>query len=153
MNHIQEDLLLFQFHRRQVAASTFLGALTSVGALLGQSFFEHLPAQGRSALALLLSVAQQLAQLLFLFLVKLVGLGAKEFPFQIGNDRLGLGQLLRLEHELLLGLCLFLLRLRQLLLQLHGIPGQPGRIIGKLAQEFFGGLHPWSASRKPRHNG
>ena len=74
--------------------------MPAAGTQLGFLFFgrhlglEHLPAQGRRALGLLLSIAQQLAKLLFLFLVELIGLGAKEFAFQIGNDRLGLGQLL-----------------------------------------------------------
>jgi hypothetical protein len=102
---------------------------------------------------LLLSIAQQLAELLFLLFIELVGLGTKELSFQIGNDGLSFGQLLRLEREIPLSLHLFLPRLRQLLLQLRGICRQPGRIIGKLAQQFFGGLHPWSTSRNLRHNG
>ena len=61
-----------------MAATAFLGALPLVGTLLGQGFFEHLLAQGRRALGLLLSIAQQLTELLFLFLIELVGLGAKE---------------------------------------------------------------------------
>ena len=89
-----------------MAARAFLGALTLVGSLLGQGFFEHFLAQGCRALGLLLRIAQQLTELLFLFLIELVGLGAKELAFQIGNDRLGFGQLLRLLRE-------FLLRLRQ----------------------------------------
>jgi hypothetical protein len=136
---LQNDLLLFQFHRRQVAARAFLGALTLVGSLLGQGRFEHLLAQGRRALALLLHLAQQLTELLFLFLVELVGLGAEKLSFQIGNDRLGFGQ--------------FLLSLRQLTLELSGILQQPGRVIGQLPQNFIGRLHPWSTSRKPRRNG
>lgn len=105
-----------------------------------------LPAEGGRALGVLLRVVQQLPELFFLFLVKLVGLGAKELPLQIGNDRLGLGQLLGLLLE-------FLLRHRQLPLQPRGIRGQPGRIPGKCAQQFLGGLHPWRSSRKPRPKG
>ena len=71
--------------------------------------------------------------------IELVRLGAKELSFQVSNDRLSFGQLLRLEREILL--------------QLRGIFGQPGRIIGKLAQQFFRRLHPWSASRNLRPNG
>ena len=117
-----------------------------LGSVLSDSFFEHLPAQGRRTLALVLSIAQQLTQLLLLLFIKLVGLGTKEFSFQIGNDRLGLGQLLRLERQ-------FLLRLGQSPLEPGGILQQPGRIIGQLPQDFFRGLHPWSTCRKPRHNG
>ena len=103
-----DDLLLFQLDWREVTASSLLGPLALLGSVLGQGFFEHLLAQGRSALALLLSIAQQLTQLLFLLLIELVGLGAEELSFQIGNDCLGLGQLLRFERELLLSLRLFL---------------------------------------------
>ena len=143
---LQNDLLLFQFHRRQMAARTFLGALPLVGSLLGQGFFEHLLAQGCRALSLLLSIAQQLTELRFLFLIELVGLGSEELSFQIGNDRLGFGQLLRLLLE-------FLLRQRQLPLELSGILQQPGRIMGQLPQNFLGRLHPWRTSRKLRRNG
>jgi hypothetical protein len=52
-----------------VTASSLLGPLALVGSLLGQSFFEHLLGQGRSSLGLLLSIAQQLTQLLFLLLI------------------------------------------------------------------------------------
>ena len=49
-----------------MTASSLLGALALLSSLLSQSLFEHLPAQGGSALALLLSIAQQLPELLFL---------------------------------------------------------------------------------------
>jgi hypothetical protein len=127
-----------------------LGALTLVGSLLGQSLLEHFLAQGRRALGLLLNITLQLSQLLLLLLIELVGLSAEEFSFQIGNDRLSLDQLLRLQRELFLdlhqflaglsqGLLLerqFLLGLRQLSLEPSGILQQPGRVMGKLLYSF-----------------
>jgi len=118
-------------------------------------------------LVLLLNIAQQLSELPLLLLIELVGLGAKELAFELGNDRLGLGQLLRLQRQLLLGLCQLLLGLRQLvrfvlqgllgltqlLLQLPNIFQPPGRILGQPPQDFFRRFHLWSASRKPRHSG
>ena len=101
---LQDDLLFFQFYWREIAASSLLGALALLGSLLAQGLFEHLLAQGRGALGLLLSVAQELAQLLLLFFIELVRLGTEELSFEIGNDRLSFGQLLRFEGRLLLGL-------------------------------------------------
>ena len=53
---------------------------------------------------LLLDILEQLLELLLLLGVELVSFGAKEFPFELGDESLGLGQLLSLLPEFLLGL-------------------------------------------------
>ena len=62
-----------------------------------------------------------MTELLFLFLIELIGFGAKELSFQIGNDRLGFGQLLRPQREFLFRAGQGLILLGQLLLQLPNI--------------------------------
>ena len=128
-----------------MTASSLLGALALFGSRLGDSFFEHLLANGGRTLVLLLRIAQQLPELLLLFLIELVGFGAKEFSLQLGDDRLGFGQLLRLLLKFLLPLGCLLTQLPELFLQLESIIGQSRQIIGKFAQQFFGRLHPWAS--------
>src|SRR6516225_10156182 len=66
---LEDGLSLFQFDRRQMPASSLLGALALFGSLLGDGFLEHLLAQGRRTLVLLLNITQQLPELLLLFLI------------------------------------------------------------------------------------
>ena len=113
-----------------MAASTLLDALALIGAVLGDGLLEHFLAQGRGTLALLLNIPHQLPQLLLLLGPEFVSLGTEELPFELGNDGLSLGQVLRFLLEFLLGLGqqLFslggvLALLLQLLLQLQSIIG------------------------------
>ena len=87
----QHHALHFQLHRRQrVAAGTtllfelFLILVRSVG-------LEHVLAHRGWPLCLLFEIPRQLPQLLLLLGGELVGLGAEEFAFEIGNIGLGFG--------------------------------------------------------------
>ena len=94
-----------------------------------------------------------MAELLFLLLIELVGLGAKELSFQIGNDRLGFGQLLRLEREFLLSLRLFLPACASCCCNCAAYSANPAGLSANSRNSSSGRLHPWSTSRKLRRNG
>ena len=109
---------------------------------------------------LLLNIPNQLPKLLLLLGVELVGLGAEEFSFKLGDERLGLGQLLSLLAKFVLGLGEVPLRggkllagLTQLLLERRDIFHQPLRMLRRLPQQFFPALHAQRASRKLRRSG
>ena len=109
--------------------------------LLGYGLFQQFPAQGRGSLILLLNIPNQLPKLLLLLSVELVGLSAKEFAFPLGDERLGLGQLLSLLAKFVFGLREVPLRggkllagLPQLLLERRDIFHQPLRMLRRFAQ-------------------
>ena len=81
----QHHALHFQLHRWQRMSSTTQLPLKFDFVLLGQVWLQHLLADRRRTLRVLLQIPRHLLQLRLLLRVKLVGLGAEKLPFEFGD--------------------------------------------------------------------
>jgi len=88
----QDYALHFQLHRREGMPALAEFPFEFFFILRGQVGFQHVPADWRWPLVMLLQVSRHLPQLLLLLGVKLIGFRAKQLPFQFGDKSARLRQ-------------------------------------------------------------